>query len=120
MIKMNKTIHELTGSNRKKSILKSMFVTEQVFENDFTNTKISIEPYDQTFLNVEQRNGSDYILDQLQKQLNKTNVINQIESYLKQKINNIRIGYYSDNEYFETVFIQKNNKFMWQSEAYNW
>lgn len=115
---MNKTIHELAGSKRNNSILKSMFVSRQDFERDFTNTKIIIEPYDDTFLSVERRNGSDYILEQLMKQLNKKNVIKAIESYLKQKINNVRIGYYSDYDYFEIVFIQRNGRFMWQSETY--
>lgn len=97
-----------------------MFVTYQTFENGFTNTRIEIEPYDDTFLNIEKRNGSDYIFDQLLKQLNKDQTIKAIENYLNQKINNIRVCYYSDEGHFETVFVQKDGKFMWQSEAYGW
>lgn len=117
---MLKSIHELANCNRQNSVLKSMFVSNSNFERNLTNTKISIEPYDDTFLNMEYKRGSDYILEQLLKQLNRESVIDNIEQYLNNTINNIRVGYYSDLDYFEIVLIRRGNRFMFQSEAYGW
>lgn len=116
---MKNSIHSLTGSNRKKSLAKSMFVSSANFEKDFANTHITVEAYDDTFLNAE-RKGSDYILERVLQELNKKKVVETIENYLNQQINNVRVSYYSDRGNQETVFIQKNGKFMWQSEAYGW
>lgn len=117
---MKNSIHALIGSNRKKSLTKSMFVSSASFERDFANTHIEVEAYDDTFLNAE-RKGADYILERVLRELNKTEVIEAIENYLDQQINNVRVIYYSDREgKQETAFIQKNGKFMWQSEAYGY
>lgn len=97
MIKLDVTIHDLLQSKRKNSILKSMFISKKKFETDHTSVQVTIEPYDQTFLNAEESKGQDYIIDRLHRQLTDERLLNAIKKHLDiDHINGVSYSYYSD------------------------
>ena len=63
-----KTLYNLKGMKQKNSVLKSVFVTDRVTGEGYQI--IEVEPYDQTFLNVIDRdyeNTKTYIMKEVYK-----------------------------------------------------